>query len=300
VDNVAKRGRKGRVRGRYRPPFKCFGGKNYIAEWIAFLIESCKHHCYIEPFAGGLSVLMTLAPAAEEHVTDRDPDVINLYWVLTRRTEEFLAALEQIPYNRETFERYRSLVPRDDFERAVRYLVVNRFSRDGLGRDFSESNRLRGKRHPDGPIMGDAAAWRSIKTELPKIADRLRNVVFYDPADLPNPGMTLLAHEGRSVESRKVLVYCDPPYLLQTRKTSDTYKYNLTDDDHVELLTTALDLAATGTKFFISGYQSEMYRDLLESAGWRRHEYELANHSGQTRTKQRRVECLWESPGAGM
>jgi hypothetical protein len=165
-----------------------------------------------------------------------------------------------------------------------------------MGRDFSESYRTRGERHPDGPIMGDAASWRSFKGELPRIADRLRDVTFYDPADLPNPGVALLAHEGASIDGRKVCAYCDPPYLLSTRTAANTYKFNLTDDGHVELLTTALELAATGTKFFISGYRSEMYRDYLESAGWVRHEFEIANHSSQARTKQRRIECLWESP----
>jgi DNA adenine methylase len=294
--NLAMRGRKGPVRGKFRPAYKCFGGKYNIAGWITSFVLPCNYDRYIEPFAGGLSVLMTLPPAAEELAIDRDPEVINLYGVLTRRTDEFIAAINPIPYDQQTFEQYRATEPRDELGRAVRFLVVHRFSRDGLGRDYSESDRLRGKRHTEGPIMGDAAAWRSIKVELPSIAERLRNVTFYDPADLPNPGVALLAHEGRSVEGRRVLVYADPTYLLRTRTAKHTYKYNLTDDDHVELLSTALDLAATGTKFFISGYQSEMYRDLLESAGWLRHEYELANHAGQTRTKQRRVECLWESP----
>jgi site-specific DNA-adenine methylase len=287
---------KGPIQGKLRPAFKCFGGKYPIASWIASFILPFKYDRYIEPFAGGLSVLLTLPPATEEFVIDRDPEVLNLYGILTRRTDDLITAIEPIPYDFETFDRYRASDPQDELERAIRFLVVNHFSSNGLGRHYAKASRLRGKRHPDGPIMNDASAWRSIKEELREIADRLRNVVFYDPANLPNPGVALLIYEGRSAPDRKVLSYADPTYLLRTRTAKNAYKYNLTDDDHVELLTTALDLVTTGTKFFISGYRSEMYRDLLESAGWVRHEREVPNHAGHGKTKQRRLECLWESP----
>jgi DNA adenine methylase len=47
----------------------------------------------------------------------------------------------------------------------------------------------------------------------------------------------------------------------------------------------------------LSGYRSALYDRAL--SGWERHETELPNHSGQGRSKQRRVEVLWLNPACG-
>ena len=52
------------------PPVPYFGSKASVAHWIAERIPSHRH--YVEPFAGGLSVLLAKTPSAMETVNDID------------------------------------------------------------------------------------------------------------------------------------------------------------------------------------------------------------------------------------
>jgi len=46
-------------------PLKCHGGKSYLADWIINLMP--KHLHYVEPYAGGLAVLLAKNPFDERH-----------------------------------------------------------------------------------------------------------------------------------------------------------------------------------------------------------------------------------------
>jgi site-specific DNA-adenine methylase len=78
------------------------------------------------------------------------------------------------------------------------------------------------------------------------------------------------------------LIYCDPPYVLSTRKGREYYEHEMSDDHHLNLL--------LAVKYFqcpvmISGYPSLLYARELKD--WRYIQY-------QARTRGRTVtECLW-------
>jgi len=56
-------------------------------------------------------------------------------------------------------------------------------------------------------------------------------------------------------------VYCDPPYLRETRdRRRKLYVYEYTRDQHIELLKTIRKIPAM---VMISGYESELYKTLL-------------------------------------
>jgi DNA adenine methylase len=65
----------------------------------------------------------------------------------------------------------------------------------------------------------------------------------------------------------------------------------MTRADHERLLEV---LRGCRSRVFLSGYQNPLYGEAL--AGWTRHEFDMPNHSGQGKVKQRRVECVWENP----
>ncbi len=61
----------------------------------------------------------------------------------------------------------------------------------------------------------------------------------------------------------KELVYCDPPYLRETRKKSSRlYKYEYTKGQHAELLNVIKSLPC---KVMISGYESQLYKEHLKN-----------------------------------
>lgn len=78
------------------------------------------------------------------------------------------------------------------------------------------------------------------------------------------------------------LIYCDPPYLLSTRRSRRYYEHEMSDDDHAALLSALVDVQCYA---MISGYPSELYSSRLRD--WRCISY-------RTRTRGRTVtECLW-------
>ena len=149
-----------------RPAVKWHGGKHYLARRIISRLPG--HRVYVEPFAGGLSVLLNKVPAAVEIAGDLNPGLVGFYLVLRDRTEELMARLDSLEYDAETFAwSLGSTVGDDPLEAAVRFLVRNRFSRGGLGRDFAWSDRLRGGqpgtatpgRRSGGSYPGSPAGW---------------------------------------------------------------------------------------------------------------------------------------------
>lgn len=78
------------------------------------------------------------------------------------------------------------------------------------------------------------------------------------------------------------VVYCDPPYLPSTRKRSRVYTNDLTEGDHIELLST---LKRLRCRVAISGYPSQLYE--TELRGWNELRFSAKAHDGI------RAESLW-------
>lgn len=81
----------------------------------------------------------------------------------------------------------------------------------------------------------------------------------------------------------KELVYCDPPYLRETRKKYyPLYKYEYCLSQHIELLEVIKSLPCM---VMISGYESPLYRESLKS--WPTHSFLAATHHGMA------TEWIW-------
>ncbi len=85
------------------------------------------------------------------------------------------------------------------------------------------------------------------------------------------------------------VIYCDPPYLPQTRRQSRRlYLHEMSYQEHVELLQTLLDISSgfMGVKILISGYESELYEKAI--GHWRKISWQAITRGGTLAT-----ECLW-------
>lgn len=72
------------------------------------------------------------------------------------------------------------------------------------------------------------------------------------------------------------LVYCDPPYMHETRGRKDRYKFEMTDVDHRRFLRVALEVPAM---VIISGYWTPLYATML--AAWNHSTFQTTNRAGQ-------------------
>lgn len=72
------------------------------------------------------------------------------------------------------------------------------------------------------------------------------------------------------------LVYCDPPYMHETRGRKDRYKFEMSDVDHRRFLRCALEIPAM---VIISGYWTTLYATML--ADWNHSTFQTVNRAGQ-------------------
>jgi DNA adenine methylase len=264
-----------KVKSRLRPAVKWHGGKAYLASRIVSMLPD--HDAYVEPFAGGLSVLLNKPRSRLEVAGDVDSGLVEFYTTLRDSSVALIDRLRSIPYTAASFAwALEADGETDPVEAAARFLVRNRFSRGGLGKTFAWSDRLRGGQ------PGDLNAWETILGELPRIAERLHGVQL-DQCD----ALDLIRHH----DGPDTLFYLDPPYLHSTRTARDAYRHELSDQEHSRLLETIVGIRGM---VVLSGYRSAVYDQTLRS--WERHQFEMPNHSGQGRTKQRRIEVVWLNP----
>jgi DNA adenine methylase len=259
-----------------RSPLKYHGGKSYLARRIVELMPD--HDVYVEPFCGGCNVLLNKPKADVEIAGDAYGAVINFWQTLQRDGDNVVAIVNDVAYRREDFDAAKAFCENigpdcDPLAWAAEFLVWNRMSRGGLGRDFAWSERLR------GGMPGDVNAWDTMVRAMKQVRRRVEGVAF-----CPRDARTLI----RQYDQPGALIYCDPPYLKETRAVRSAYAHEMSYEDHMELLAA---LRRCRGKVMLSGYDSTLYHTALK--GWRCKRWDMANHSGQSAVKQRRVECLW-------
>lgn len=260
-----------------RPIFKCHGGKFYICDWvISNFPENYAEMTYLEPFCGGANVLLNKEQSVIEIVNDLDPSVIQIYQALRDEPKEFIRRLNLCKYCEETFTRATKKTQYDDYlDQAVNEFIIRRMSRGGLKKAFAWSNRLRGGQ------PGDVNAWMTAIKGLSDLSERINEVYIFN-----KPAIEIM----KSFNSPNTLLYCDPPYLHETRVSKTVYSSEMTTDDHIEL---AHALNAFEGKAMISGYASPLYNRLYKE--WNVEKKKIANHSSQQKVKEKKVEIIWKN-----
>jgi DNA adenine methylase len=258
-----------------RPPLKWYGGKRYLADWI--IGHFPPHRIYLEPFGGGASVLLNKQLVEVETYNDIDLRLSRFFCALRDRGEEFIRRVSLIPYSQVEFEKSREYpLGADDLEKAICDFVRWRQSFAGKGESWSyTTTRAR------GGMAGDVNAWWTAIDALPQIIDRFRRVQITCQS----------AFEAiPRYDHSEALIYCDPPYLHETRHQSSTNVYHteLNKNEHTELATL---LKKCKAAIVLSGYNSDLYNDLY--AGWHKVTRRIANHAAGGKSKNRETECLW-------
>lgn len=267
------------------PIMRYHGGKWRIAEWvISHFPKADQYDTYIEPFGGAGSVLMQKAPSQFEVYNDLDSEIVNVFRVLRDplQADRLMDLLMLTPYAREEFElTYREVVS-DPVEQARRTLFR---AASGFGSASATKGRtgFRGYSGSSGRGVNPARYWSRYPPEIAKFCERLKTVVIEN-----RPAVQLM----RDRDGPRVLHYADPPYVLDSRvmQTGDRYyRHEMTDDDHADLISTCAQLEGF---VILSGYQTDVYRDLLSD--WKM----VSVHAlaSGNRGSVKRTECLWLSP----
>jgi DNA adenine methylase len=258
-----------------RPLLRYHGGKWRIAPWIISFFPP--HRVYVELFGGGGSVLLRKGRAHEEIYNDLDRDIVNVFRVVRDSGEDLQRRLSLTLFAREEFA--LSFEPSDDPIEQARRTIVRAFmgrSTSAATSDLSPSGALSTgfKANTDNRGVAEANVWKKYPDALNAIIDRLQGVVIEN-----RNAIKLIGQH----DSNDTLFYADPPYVHSTRSTRKEYRFEMSDDDHIEL---SKQLNRAAGAVIVSGYDCDLYNELYR--GWKKHQ-----RNDFTDGMQPRTEVLW-------
>ena len=256
-----------------KPPMPYYGGKQRIADRIIATFPDHLH--YIEPFAGGLSVLLAKPASKLETVNDLDHQLVTFWRVLRDRPDDLMRACTLTPHSRAELDLCRQPMDGlDDLEVARR--VWSQLVQGRAGRRTRTGWRYYIDRTATGATM--ATYLRGYVDRMPPAAARLASVQLECM-----PALDVIERYGRAPE---VLLYVDPPYLSSTRRSLQYVHELHTETEHAEL---AEALNTTAAAVVLSGYRSPLYDRLY--ADW--NTVEIPASTQQSGRDARRTEVLW-------
>ena len=123
------------------------------------------------------------------------------------------------------------------------------------------------------------SAWLGCIEGLADVHDRLKRVVV-----LCDNALKVIKQQ----DDERTLFYLDPPYVHNTRSTTDAYQYEMNEAAHDELLST---IQQCHGRVMLSGYSNELYDRALHD--WNRHDRKIDNKVSGGASKRVMTESLW-------
>ncbi len=189
------------------PFLKWAGGKRWLLSHASELFAA-PYNRYIEPFLGSGAVFFALAPS-RALLADTNSELINTYSAIKSDWRKLLSLLRRHQRNhcREYYYEMRSAAPKDRWERAARFIYLNRTCWNGLYR----VNRTGQFNVPIGTKTQIILPTDNFEL----LAARLRNATL---------------HAGDFAwaicqAKRGDLIYADPPYTINHERNG-FLKYN--------------------------------------------------------------------------
>lgn len=256
-------------------PLKWHGGKHYLAKQIIELMPEHMH--YVEPFFGGGSVLLSKsAEGVSEVVNDVHKELTNFWRVLQdeKKFTKFTRIVEAVPFSQveweDSHEKSRSSV-----KQAVNFFIRCRQSRAGKFDCFATMSRNRTRRN----MNEQASSWLTAVEALPAVANRLKRVVI-----MCDEATKVI----RTQDGKNTLFYLDPPYVHESRVTTSDYDFEMSTDQHIELLETIKNCEGS---VLLSGYPNDLYDRHLKD--WRTIDIIIDNKASSAKVKPRKTERIW-------
>ncbi|MCH8851825.1 MAG: DNA adenine methylase [Planctomycetes bacterium] len=244
-------------------PLQWYGSLQSHARKIAALLPP--HDLYAEPFAGGLSVLLSKRISEREHIADINADLINFWRVIQRSASRrrLIAQVEMTPYSRAVYGDCIAMLNDgggDAVRRAWAFLITCNQGRNGLGAFASRWS------HGKSGSNQHADSWANLPAKLEQAGRRMQGVriecVPYD--------------KMLEIDSPQAVILLDPPYSPETRLKPKVYEHEFTDDDHRCLLHIVRKLKS---RVILCGYRNRLYDEQL-CDGWQRRDFKGRSYTG--------------------
>jgi len=250
-------------------PLRWYGSLNGYASKIVSLFPQHKFYC--EVFGGSAAILLSKPPSKIETYNDVDEKLVGFWRVIREKSlrDRLVEMIALTPFSRVEF--HQSISERDTADDPVtdawRFLVASNQSRNGCAKNESDWAYNKSE-------VNNSNAWATLPTRLAEVGQRLKCVQV---ESLPFEDVL------RRYDSRDAFYMLDPPFLPETRESSERYTHECSRDDHVRLLRIARGLDATVA---LCAYRSDLYDDLLDD--WHRTDIKGKSYAGP-RTKGRKL-----------
>jgi DNA adenine methylase len=238
--------------GTARPVLKWAGGKAKLVDSICALLPD-KIDTYFEPFVGGAAVFFALARQGrcrQAVLSDRNPELVNVYQALQADVDGVIAALRRWRYDEDIYYRLRDKKPRTSVQQAARTIYLNKTGYNGLYRvNRSGEFNVPFGRHTNPTICDE--------TNLRLVAECLG-------------GVTLKVCDFEVICKRAKMgdaVYLDPPYmpLSDTAYFTSYDKHPFGLEEHKRLASVFADLAAKNVVAVLSNSDTPVTQDLYKN-----------------------------------
>lgn len=252
-----------------------FGGKFPHLNWLIPHFPIGTYH-FVDVMCGSANVALNVNYPLIT-VNDLNDNIINLFEVLRNNYDEFLRVLYFTPFSRaELYKIIESPRPECKIEWARHYFVkcqlgygANGSQNDHKGAGFEYTVQKSAFYRVDN--------WNVKLKRLAKIAEKLRGfqVESRNAIDLIE-----------KVDKTSSIIYVDPPYLFSTRHSGKRYLHEVDEEFHLHLVTKLL--SVKNAYWVLSGYDSELYNDLLSG-----HHKSVNKKTKLTVSKKEQTECVW-------
>lgn len=264
------------------PLIRWAGSKRRLLPRLAEYWDAEQHLRYVEPFAGSSALFFYLDPR-EAVLNDLNSELMGAYEALISSPSYVFKIASQIDIGPETYYKVRAVDPitLGKFERAARFIYLNRFCFNGIFRTNKNGQF-------NVPYGGGRSGALPTLDRFEEIAERLaRARLFSMDFEL------FVRQEVRAGD----FVYLDPPYAVSNRRIFRQYDPNTFGTEDVERLAMLLDeIDARGASFLVSYAFCAEIKPLIKR--WQaRRVHTQRNIAGFTKHRRRAVEVMISNLG---
>jgi len=218
-------------------PLRYPGSKRRLAKYINEMIcaNNLQPDLFVEVFAGGASLSLQLLrneTVQQIGLIEKDP-LVAAFWKVVFSKDGADWLISRIKEMEVTLERWRELkntVPRDQRERALACLYLNRTSFSGI---LAPSSGPLGGYEQQSDYLIDCRFTKDTIIKRIEQASALRNkVAFVWQVDWTDGLKRIVQRQEEGKLSQNAFFYFDPPFFNKAEKL---YNYYFTNDDHTKL-----------------------------------------------------------------
>lgn len=253
--------------------FNYFGGKFTWVDWLYKYFPPHIH--FLDVFGGSMAVSLNKPLSKINTYNDVNGEVVNFFRVLRDQPEELITKLMMTPISRREYNECWGAVD-DPVEWARRFYLRARQSFYGLGGQRQNKGWHAAKEKTEAYLGETVSRWWNAIPKLIEIVERLMSMQIEDKC---------FRELIPAMDFPEAFFYLDPPYPEESRASKNDYRFDFTQNDHIDLATVAKQCKGM---VMISSYDCGLMRELY--GDWEMVKFPAKRNNIRSGMVQ---ECIW-------